>query len=220
MARNRARATKRSSTRAAARQLLRVAGRPAVRGRGPARAVSRKAIRAAARPAVTGRLRGGRVGGRGARMRMGLLVGAVAGVLAGAAALIAGWRSRDRTRRKATWTRDRLMGVAREVTRRSHAPANDQDLVQQVRSDVLGKQRWKPYTINVDACDGTVTLRGQVDDLRALEKLEHEVAKVRGVVQVENLLHLPGDPASNIVDAQQASRRAQGEAPPPTRSVE
>jgi osmotically-inducible protein OsmY len=75
-------------------------------------------------------------------------------------------------------------------------PENDQTLIAKVRSEVLGG-RWGAYTINVDASDGVVTLRGQVDRDEQVSELEEDVAGVTGVEEVRNFLHIPGVPAPN-----------------------
>jgi hypothetical protein len=48
----------------------------------------------------------------------------------------------------------------------------------------------------VDARDGIVTLRGELEASLA-KKLEKAVREVSGVRDVENLLHEPGTPAPN-----------------------
>jgi osmotically-inducible protein OsmY len=45
--------------------------------------------------------------------------------------------------------------------------------------------------ININAENGVVFLRGQVEDPELVEALEARVRKVRGVKDVENLLHTP-----------------------------
>jgi len=52
--------------------------------------------------------------------------------------------------------------------------------------------------VNVDAVDGVVTLRGQLDDQDAIRDVEAAVGKVKGVRRVENLLHTPRTVAPNV----------------------
>ena len=47
--------------------------------------------------------------------------------------------------------------------------------------------------INIDAADGVVTLRGQVNE-PLVEEIGVRVAALEGVTRVENLLHPPGTP--------------------------
>lgn len=82
---------------------------------------------------------------------------------------------------------------------------NDADLVQRVESEVFRDPDIPKGRINLNAEDGTVVLRGQVerpDQIRAVEKA---VRKVHGVREVENLLHLPDMPAPNKRAALDAS---------------
>ena len=47
----------------------------------------------------------------------------------------------------------------------------------------------------MNAENGVVYLRGEADRSELIETLENQVRKVEGVQEVENLLHLPGEPA-------------------------
>ena len=51
--------------------------------------------------------------------------------------------------------------------------------------------------INVNAENGVVFLRGEVDGDDLVNELEDRVSKVKGVKGVENLLHVPGRPPSD-----------------------
>jgi gas vesicle protein len=74
-------------------------------------------------------------------------------------------------------------------------PANDATLKDRVESALLRDQSIPKGSININAEQGIVVLRGEVqsEDLRT--GLESRAAEVRGVWYVENLLHLPGEPA-------------------------
>lgn len=97
-----------------------------------------------------------------------------------------------------TQAMDRARGMAHEATSTSEPPPSDRALVDKVRSEVLGGPEWRPYTINVDAVDGVVALRGQVERSEQVDQLREAVAAVPGVRAVENYLHLPGTPAPNV----------------------
>lgn len=101
--------------------------------------------------------------------------------------------------RKTDYLQDRAQGLRHEVARPSEAqvPDNDRSLVDKVRSEVLGKDEFRPYTVNVDAADGVVVLRGQLDRPEQIRSLRDEVEKVPGVRVVESYLHLPGTPPPN-----------------------
>ena len=49
--------------------------------------------------------------------------------------------------------------------------------------------------MNVNAENGTVYLRGEVEKPDLLEELVQKARSVQGMKEVENLLHLPGQPA-------------------------
>jgi osmotically-inducible protein OsmY len=100
--------------------------------------------------------------------------------------------------------RNTMMGAVAEALP-DERPENDQALVSKVRSEVLGGATWSAYTINVDACDGVVTLRGQVDRSEQISELEDDVRGVTGVEEVENHLHVPGVEPPNTAAARRAS---------------
>jgi osmotically-inducible protein OsmY len=74
-------------------------------------------------------------------------------------------------------------------------PANDQTLAAKIESEVLGKAEYPKGSINVNVENGVVYLRGEVTSQDTKSAIEQDVRKVTGVVGVENLLHLPGEPA-------------------------
>ena len=124
-------------------------------------------------------------------------------------------------RRRRHQTRDQLLSLARHGTKRgrklvSHAAADatgtakraahavrrpedveldDTTLVDKVESIVFRKHDLPKGQININAENGVVFLRGQVEDPELVETLEARVRKVRGVKGVENLLHTGEPPA-------------------------
>jgi hypothetical protein len=103
--------------------------------------------------------------------------------------------------RRAAYVRGRAHRVGHKLTP-SHPPADDRTLVDRVRSEVFGHRRFGRLSVNVDAFDGVVTLRGQLDDQDTIRDLEAAVRKVQGVRRVENLLHTPETVAPNLKDLQ------------------
>lgn len=117
--------------------------------------------------------------------------------------------ARDRT--AGTWRRAELVGerLQRRVVsdaygasqRLSHPegeqqePANDAVLAQKVMTELFRDQRIPKGDINVNAENGIVQLRGQVKHPEEILEIEGRVRRIPGVVEVENLLHLPGTPA-------------------------
>lgn len=74
----------------------------------------------------------------------------------------------------------------------NEAEVDDATLVDRVESIVFRGRDIPKGQININAENGVVFLRGEVDRPELLEELEARVRKVRGVRGVENKLHLPG----------------------------
>jgi hypothetical protein len=92
-------------------------------------------------------------------------------------------------------------GMARRVRARGEAPPeNDAVLVSKVESEVFRGTDFPKESINVNAENGVVVLRGQVEHPRDIRRLEKAVRRIAGVRDVENLLHLPGTPAPTRSD--------------------
>jgi osmotically-inducible protein OsmY len=81
--------------------------------------------------------------------------------------------------------------AAHAIRRTEHAELDDTTLVDKVESIVFRKHDLPKGQININAENGVVFLRGQVEDPELVEALESRVRKVRGVKDVENLLHTP-----------------------------
>jgi osmotically-inducible protein OsmY len=120
-------------------------------------------------------------------------------------------------RRRRHQSRDQLLSLARQGTKRArklvhHATSDaagqarraahalrkpeeveldDTTLVDKVESIVFRQHDVPKGQININAENGVVFLRGQVEDAELVEALEARVRKVRGVKGVENLLHTP-----------------------------
>jgi osmotically-inducible protein OsmY len=111
-------------------------------------------------------------------------------------------RVRRTSGQKVTYLRGRARGMGHRLAP-SGPPVDDRTLVDKVRSEVLGSPRFGRYSLNVDAADGVVVLRGQVDERDAISDLVGAVGKVTGVRRVENLLHTPHTVAPNVQPVQQ-----------------
>jgi len=77
------------------------------------------------------------------------------------------------------------------------AELDDATLVDKVESIVFRKHDVPKGQININAENGVVFLRGQVDRPELVQTLEARVRKVGGVKGVENLLHTPETPAQS-----------------------
>ena len=73
---------------------------------------------------------------------------------------------------------------------------NDATLVQKVESEVFRDPSIPKGQININAENGVVVLRGQVDSPDFIEALETKVRKVQGVRDVQNLLQAAESPGA------------------------
>jgi hypothetical protein len=85
-------------------------------------------------------------------------------------------------------------------------PADDATLAHKVESVVFRDRRFPKGQISVNAEEGEVFLRGEVDEPDLIRDLEEAVRRVPGVRGVENLLHLPGTPAPASHTGRRANR--------------
>jgi hypothetical protein len=76
-------------------------------------------------------------------------------------------------------------------------PPSDPALAAKVSGEVLGD--FPGININVE--HGVVVLRGQLEDSDRIADLEQGVRKVTGVVDVRNLVHLPGETPPNLPES-------------------
>lgn len=72
---------------------------------------------------------------------------------------------------------------------------NDAALADKVETELFRDPNVPKGAMNINVEQGIVVLRGEVPDPEMREKLEHQARKIPGVWEVENLLHLPGEPA-------------------------
>ena len=124
-----------------------------------------------------------------------LLFGAAAG---GAAA----WFLKNNAAAKAKVDRytGQLKGAAQNVTPGAgREPAderlNDPALVRKVESEIFRDEELPKGDISVNAEYGVIYLRGKIADKDTMEKLVERARAVDGVRGVENLTHLPSEPA-------------------------
>ncbi len=72
---------------------------------------------------------------------------------------------------------------------------NDPALASKVESEVFRDERFSKGSISVNAEYGVIYLRGEVPDKETMEELATRARAVDGVRAVENLTHLPDEPA-------------------------
>lgn len=112
----------------------------------------------------------------------------------------------DQAETKARYLEGEVEGLAYRLTPKTgQQPSVDgRTLADKVRSEILGKQPFRDYPITVDADNGTVHLRGEVNRPEIVRALRSEIEKMPEVARVENLIHPPGTPAPNKAEARQA----------------
>jgi len=112
------------------------------------------------------------------------------GLLAALGAVLA-WATQNRNVR--AFGHKAVAAVRRAVT---PPPAyDDQTLKAKVESELFREERTLKGVVNVNVQQGVTQLRGEVGSPELIEELVGRAHKVRGVGEVENLLHLPGTPA-------------------------
>ena len=124
-----------------------------------------------------------------------LLFGAAA---AGAIAWLA--KNKDTAKAYADRYAGKVKGAATSVTPGAgREPAderlNDPALARKVESEVFRDEELPKGNISVNAEYGVIYLRGEVPSQEAMNELTTRARAVDGVRAVENLTHLPGEPA-------------------------
>ena len=72
---------------------------------------------------------------------------------------------------------------------------DDQTLVDRVESEIFRDRKKIKGKVNINAEEGVVVLRGELESQYLIEDLVNAVREVDGVRNVENLLHTPGTEA-------------------------
>jgi osmotically-inducible protein OsmY len=75
------------------------------------------------------------------------------------------------------------------------AQPDDVTLARKVETEIFRDADVPKGQINVNAENGKVVLRGEVEKPELIKDLEKRTKKVQGVQEVENLLHVQGTPA-------------------------
>jgi hypothetical protein len=104
-----------------------------------------------------------------------------------------------------------VRGVARgvrhnvgEIMHPHHVVPDDETLVARVRSETL--RDGLAGQVNVDAYEGCVTLRGELESTALIQRLIDRAGNVDGVREVRSYLHLPGTVAPNIAEVYEKER--------------
>jgi osmotically-inducible protein OsmY len=100
--------------------------------------------------------------------------------------------------RTAAGVQAQAQGIVQKAThlRETPKPApDDATLAAKVETEIFRGADVPKGQINVNAENGIVILRGQVERPELIEELEQKTRSVQGVDEVENLLHTPGTEA-------------------------
>lgn len=89
-------------------------------------------------------------------------------------------------------------GLTQKATHLREEPKpqpDDATLARKVESEIFREPDVPKGKINVNAENGKVVLRGEVDSAEMIDDLVEKTRKVQGVQEVESLLHTPGEAA-------------------------
>jgi osmotically-inducible protein OsmY len=89
-------------------------------------------------------------------------------------------------------------GLKQRATHRREEPKpqpDDVTLARKVETEIFRDADVPKGKINVNAENGKIVLRGEADSSEMIDDLVNKARGVQGVQDVENLLHIPGDPA-------------------------
>lgn len=84
-----------------------------------------------------------------------------------------------------------LAARTRRLTRRQRS-YDDATLVNKVESEVFRFREIPKGRLNVEAVNGTVSFRGEIEQPEIIAEIIEKAGEVEGVRAVENLMHLPG----------------------------
>ena len=116
----------------------------------------------------------------------------------------------DRIEQRGRFFRGVARGLRHEaagvVLNGRESAVDDETLVDRVRSEVLGARGIKAGEIHLDAYEGAVTLRGQLQYPDEIRRLIEDTSRVEGVRRVRSYLHLPGTLAPNKAEIYELER--------------
>ena len=104
-------------------------------------------------------------------------------------------RSSERTGRV---VKSEMKATTKKLAHRKEAEKpqpDDVTLARKVETEIFRDADVPKGQINVNAENGKVVLRGEVEQPSMIKDLEERTRKVQGVREVENLLHRPGEAA-------------------------
>jgi hypothetical protein len=88
-----------------------------------------------------------------------------------------------------------LAAKAQHLQEEEKPQPDDVTLARKVESELFRDEDVPKGRININAENGKIVIRGEVDRPELISELEERVRKIQGVQGVENLLHVPGTAA-------------------------
>jgi osmotically-inducible protein OsmY len=106
-------------------------------------------------------------------------------------------RTRRRAQRFGRHAVSEVYGLKQKVTHLKEVPKDydDATLKSKVETELFRPAHVPKGKIDVNAQNGVVQLRGEVDSPALIDELVTHARKIQGVKEVESLLHLPGTKA-------------------------
>jgi hypothetical protein len=104
-------------------------------------------------------------------------------------------RKAERAERAVAAEASGLAAKATHLQEEEKPQPDDVTLAHKVESELFRDESVPKGQINVNAENGKIVLRGEVERPELIADLEGRARAVQGVQDVENLLHLPGAPA-------------------------
>jgi osmotically-inducible protein OsmY len=124
-------------------------------------------------------------------------------------------------RSRADEIRERASQATGGATGVATAPLVDDTVIEErVRAEALGRPDVPKDRIVVNVEDGVVVLRGELDSRGQIDEVLERVGAVRGVMGIDNLLHVRGTPPPNKRDAMNASDVAERNVQTTGRAIE
>jgi osmotically-inducible protein OsmY len=90
---------------------------------------------------------------------------------------------------------DKLPGRSSDDGEGGDEGVDDVTLARKVETEIFRDPEAPKGSVDVNVQEGVVQLRGEVERQELMDELVGRAREVQGVQDVENLLHLPGDPA-------------------------
>ena len=100
-------------------------------------------------------------------------------------------------RGQALRARSSAFEIRQQITHRGDGapPSSDAALSDKVHSELFVGSSIPRSKLNINVEEGVVVLRGELDDPAQVDELVRRAERIPGVVRVDSLLHLPGEPA-------------------------